>query len=207
MLSQIRPAIVALLMLTLVTGVLYPLAVTGIAVVAFPHQAGGSIIVAANGKAVGSSLIGQFFDDPCYFWPRPSATVPVAYTAFNGENGTSSTGSNQGPTNPALVQAVKKRADALRKADPTNPKPIPVDLVTASASGLDPHISPAAADYQVARVARARGMSEDNLRQLVTSHTEGRQLEALGEPRVNVLELNLALDRARTPATNPAEKP
>jgi K+-transporting ATPase ATPase C chain len=205
--SQIRPAIVALLLLTLVTGVLYPLAVTGIAAVAFPHQAGGSVIVTPDGKAVGSSLIGQSFDDPRYFWPRPSATAPIPYTAFNGEKGTSSTGSNQGPTNPALIQSVKDRFEALHKADPTNTAAIPVDLVTASASGLDPHISPAAAEYQVPRVARARGMSENSLRQLVATHTEGRQLGVLGEPRVNVLELNLALDRAGSPATNPAEKP
>jgi K+-transporting ATPase ATPase C chain len=169
------------------------LVVTGIAQVAFPVQANGSLIL-VDGQAVGSELIGQAFDAPEYFWGRLSATGTFAYNAFNADNLTASSGSNYGPLNPALFEAAQARIDALRAADPGNTAPIPVDLVTASASGLDPHISPAAALYQVSRVARARGLSEDQVRALVDEHTEGRQLGFLGEPRVNVLKLNLALD-------------
>ena len=187
MLSQLRPALMVLLLLTLVTGVAYPLLVTGIAQAVFPSQARGSLIV-KDGKIVGSRLIGQPFDDPKYFWSRPSATSPFA------DNAGSSSGSNLSPTNPDLVKAVQGRVDALRAADPGNTAPVPVDLVTASGSGLDPHISPAAAIYQVARVAKARKLDPEAVRQLVERHTEGRSLGFLGEPRVNVLALNLALD-------------
>ena len=187
MTKQLRPAILALLLLTLLTGVIYPLVVTGIAQVVFPNQANGSVIT-VGGKAVGSQLIGQPFDDPKYFWGRPSATSPYPYNATN------SSGSNIGPTNPALVSGVADRIKALQAADPGNQQPIPADLVTASGSGLDPDISVAAALYQVSRVAKARGMTEDRLTQLVNQYTEGRQLGILGEPRVNVLKLNLALD-------------
>jgi K+-transporting ATPase ATPase C chain len=180
-----------LVMLTVVTGIAYPLVITGIAQVAFPHAANGSLIV-VNGKTLGSELIGQPFDDPKYFWSRPSATSPQPY------NGASSSGSNQGPRNPALADAVKDRIKALRDADPGNTSPVPVDLVTASGSGLDPHISVAAADYQGARVGKARGMAPERVRDLVERATEGRTLGILGEPRVNVLALNLALDRAGT---------
>jgi K+-transporting ATPase ATPase C chain len=187
MLKEIRPAVVSFLLLTLLTGIAYPLVVTGISQGLMPAQANGSLIM-KDGKPVGSSLIGQAFSDPKYFWGRPSATGPVA------NNAGASSGSNLGPTNPALMDAVKGRVQALRDADPGNTKPVPVDLVTASASGLDPHISPAAAEYQLARVARVRNLDPDALRKLVTEHTEGRQFGILGEPRVNVLELNLALD-------------
>ena len=190
MLSQLRPALVLLGLLTLLTGVAYPLFVTGVAQAAFPRQANGSLIM-MDGKAVGSSLIGQPFDDAKYFWSRPSATGPAPY------NAQASTASNLGPTNPALTDAVKQRIEALEKADPDNHQPVPVDLVTASGSGLDPHISLAAADYQARRVARTRGLSEDRVRALVAAHTEGRSLAVLGEPGVNVLELNLALDAAK----------
>jgi K+-transporting ATPase ATPase C chain len=195
MLANLRAAIVSLLMLTLVTGVVYPLLVTGIAQAAFPHQASGSLVT-RDGRAVGSELVGQSFDDPKYFWGRLSATSdasgkPLPY------NGAASTGSNLGPTNPALLDAVKARIDALRAADPGNPAAVPVDLVTSSASGLDPDISPAAALYQVRRVARARGLGEDVVRGIVAEHTRGRTLGVLGEPRVNVLALNLALDAPR----------
>jgi K+-transporting ATPase ATPase C chain len=193
MLSQLKPALVLLVILSAITGVVYPLVVTGIAQVAFPVQANGSLIL-VDGQAVGSELIGQAFDAPEYFWGRLSATGTFAYNAFNADNLTASSGSNYGPLNPALFEAAQARIDALRAADPGNTAPIPVDLVTASASGLDPHISPAAALYQVSRVARARGLSEDQVRALVDEHTEGRQLGFLGEPRVNVLKLNLALD-------------
>lgn len=193
MYSQFRPAIVSLILLTLITGLIYPLVVTGIAQVVFPHQANGSLIV-KDGKAVGSELIGQSFDDPKYFWGRLSATGTFPYNAFNAENLTGSSGSNYGPLNPALMDAVQARIDALKAADPENTAPIPVDLVTASGSGLDPHISVAAALYQVARVARERGLSEEQVRQLIDQNTEGRQFGFLGEPRVNVLKLNLALD-------------
>lgn len=194
MLKQLRPAIVALLFLTLITGVIYPLVVTGIAQVLFPNQANGSIIY-DNGKPVGSSLIGQQFDDPKYFWGRLSDTGDFPYNAFNAQTLTGSSGSNYGPLNPALTKAAQDRIDALKAADPTNSAPIPVDLVTASGSGLDPQISVAAAYYQVHRVAVARGLTEAVVKALVDKYTEGRQLGFLGEPRVNVLELNLALDK------------
>jgi K+-transporting ATPase ATPase C chain len=185
--EQIRPALMILLILTVLTGLVYPLAVTGMAQLFFPEQANGSLIV-HNGKVIGSKLIGQYFDRPEYFWSRPSATSPFPY------NAAASGGSNLGPTNPALIEAVKARVAALRAADPGNELPIPVDLVTASGSGLDPHISPAAALYQLKRVARARGLDENTVLTLVTQHTEGRQFGFLGEPRVNVLQLNLAID-------------
>jgi K+-transporting ATPase ATPase C chain len=191
--SQFRPALVSLLLLTLLTGLAYPLLVTGIAQVVFPRQANGSLIV-QNGQVVGSALIGQSFDDPKYFWGRLSATGTVPYNAFNAKSLTASAGSNYGPLNPALLQAVQGRIDALKTADPTNTLPIPVDLVTASASGLDPHISPAAAAYQLDRVARARGLDPAVVQKLIDQNTQGRDLGILGEPRVNVLELNLALD-------------
>lgn len=196
MTSQIRPALVSLVLFTLLTGLIYPLVVTGIAQLAFPQQANGSLIE-QDGQVVGSELIGQPFDDPGYFWGRLSATGTFAYNAFNADNLTGSSGSNYGPLNPALFEMVKGRIAALQAADPDNTAPIPVDLVTASASGLDPHISIAAALYQLPRVATARGMSEAELRELVDQFTEGRQLGFLGEPRVNVLRLNLALDSAR----------
>ena len=185
--SQLRSALVTLALLTILTGVIYPLIVTGIAQAVFPRQANGSLIV-KDGKAIGSELIGQPFDDPIYFWGRLSATAPFPY------NAAASSGSNYGPTNPALIEMVQGRIDALKASDPNNSRSIPVDLVTASGSGLDPHISPAAADYQVSRVARARGLDEAAVRQLVAQYTQGRDLGVLGEPRVNVLELNLALD-------------
>ncbi len=185
--TQLRPALVSLAALTLITGLLYPLVVTGIAQVLFPRQANGSLIL-IDGKPVGSSLIGQPFDAPKYFWSRLSATSPFPY------NAAASSGSNLSPTNDTLINAVQARIDALKIADPDNPLPLPVDLVTASGSGLDPHISPASAAYQVRRVARVRGMEEAVVLQLVSQHTEGRQLGILGEPRVNVLALNLALD-------------
>src|SRR5689334_5483930 len=196
-LKQLRPAIAALAILTLITGVIYPLVVTGLAQAIFPYQANGSIILGKDGKPLGSALIGQQFDDPKYFWGRLSATGPVPYTAFNAEKLTGSSGSNYGPLNPALKDAVQARIDALKAADPGNTAPIPVDLVTASGSGLDPHISPAAAVYQVGRVAKARNLDKAQVRALVAQYTEGRQLGLLGEPRVNVLELNLALDGLR----------
>ncbi len=185
--AQIRPALMALLMFTLLTGIIYPLVVTGIAQVVFPHQANGSLIV-KNGKPLGSELIGQSFDDPKYFWGRLSATGPYPY------NAAASSGSNLGPSNPALMAAIQARVTALKSADPGNTQPIPVDLVTASGSGLDPDISVAAALYQVPRVARLRAMSESAVRAIVNQYTQGRQFGFLGEPRVNVLELNLALD-------------
>lgn len=185
--TLLRPALSLFVLLSTVTGLAYPLAVTGVAGAAFPEQAAGSLIL-KDGKPVGSSLIGQNFSDPKHFWGRPSATAPQPY------NASASSGSNQGPLNPALVEAVKGRIDALRATDPANGTPIPADLVTASASGLDPHISPAAAMWQVGRIAKARHLPEAQLSALVAAHTEGRQWGLLGEPRVNVLKLNLALD-------------
>jgi K+-transporting ATPase ATPase C chain len=193
MISQLRPAFFMLLIFTLITGVIYPLVVTGIAQAAFQHQANGSLIV-IDGKTYGSELIGQQFDDPKYFWGRLSATGAFPYNAYNAETLTGSSGSNYGPLNPALLDMVQGRVDALKAADPDNIAPIPVDLVTASGSGLDPHISVAAALYQVQHVAQARGLSDEAMKALVDKYTEGRQLGFLGEPRVNVLLLNLALD-------------
>jgi potassium-transporting ATPase KdpC subunit len=193
MLKQLRPALVSLALLTIIAGGIYPLIVTALGQVLFPAQANGSLIV-QNGQAVGSTLIGQNFDDPKYFWGRLSATSPVPYSAFNAVTLTASSGSNYGPLNPALVDAVKARIDALKAVDPDNNADIPVDLVTASASGLDPHISPAAAQYQVNRVAKARGLDAATVQRLVDDNTEGRTFGFLGEPRVNVLRLNLALD-------------
>jgi potassium-transporting ATPase KdpC subunit len=191
--TQFRPALVMLVIMSLITGVVYPLIVTAIAQFAFPQQANGSLVVIGH-KAYGSDLIGQQFDDPKYFWGRLSATGDFPYNAFNADTLTGSSGSNYGPLNPALVQMVQSRVAALRAADPDNTLPIPVDLVTASGSGLDPHISVAAALYQVHRVAQARGMSETAVQALLVEYTEGRQFGFLGELRVNVLLLNLALD-------------
>ncbi|HYL88466.1 MAG TPA: potassium-transporting ATPase subunit KdpC [Burkholderiales bacterium] len=190
MLQTTLQSIRALLVFTIITGVAYPLVVTGIAQVAFKDKANGSLIE-KDGKVLGSRLIGQPFSDPKYFWSRGSATSPQPY------NGASSSGSNLGPTNPALKEAVEGRVNALRDAGGDASKPIPVDLVTASGSGLDPHISPAAAQYQIARVAKARSLPEAKVKELVERYTEGRSLGVLGEPRVNVLELNLALDAAK----------
>jgi K+-transporting ATPase ATPase C chain len=184
---QLRPALVLLFLLTVLTGVVYPVLVTVVAQTAFAHEANGSLVYRGT-DVTGSALIGQPFDDPRYFWGRLSATAPFAY------NAAASSGSNLGPLNPALVDAVKARVDALREADPDNHAPIPVDLVTASGSGLDPHVSPAAAQWQVPRVARARGLDPATVDALVTRHTEPRQWGFLGEARVNVLALNLALD-------------
>jgi K+-transporting ATPase ATPase C chain len=194
MFRQFRPAVMSLLVLTLITGIVYPLMVTAVAQVFFPRRANGSLIPSGESKFAGSELIGQSFDAPGYFWGRLSATSPVPYTAFNGSKMTGSSGSNYGPLNPALIAASQARIDALRKADPGNEAPIPVDLITASGSGLDPHISPAAALYQASRVAGARKLNESAVRNLIEEHTEGRQFGLLGEPRVNVLKLNLALD-------------
>lgn len=193
MLRQLRPALMSLALLTLITGGLYPAIVTLLGQALFPAEANGSLIM-RGGQPVGSALIGQNFDDPKYFWGRPSATTPTPYTAFDAVTLTGSSGSNYGPLNPALMDVVRTRIDALRTADPDNTAPIPVDLVTSSASGLDPHISPAAAQYQVRRVARARGLPVNVVQRLVDDYTEGRTLGFLGEPRVNVLRLNLALD-------------
>ncbi len=185
--SLVRPALMLLLVFTVLLGIVYPAVMTGVSRVLFPARASGSLVREGD-RVVGSSLIGQPFDDPRYFWGRRSATGPVPY------NAAASTGSNQGPSNPALHDAVAARIDALRAADPGNDALVPIDLVTASGSGLDPHISPAAAYYQVARVARARGLSELRVRALVDAAVEGRTLGMIGEPRVNVLRLNLALD-------------
>jgi K+-transporting ATPase ATPase C chain len=185
---MIRNAFMSLFLFTIIAGFIYPMTVTGIARLFFPYRANGSIVV-ASGRPIGSVLIGQEFEDPGHFWGRPSATTPYPY------NGGSSSGSNLGPNNPDLVKAVQARIQALRSADPSNEQKIPVDLVTASASGLDPHISPAAARYQAGRVASSRGLSEEKVRSLVAYYTEDRQFGILGEPRVNVFELNLALDR------------
>jgi K+-transporting ATPase ATPase C chain len=187
MFAHLRAATMMLLLLTALTGLIYPVVVTGIAQLVFPHQANGSLIM-KDGKPVGSELIGQPFDDPKYFWSRPSGTSPFPYNAG------ASSGSNLGPTNPDLLKAVGDRVETLKKADPENRTAVPVDLVTASGSGLDPHITPAAALYQVPRVAKARGVREDRLRALIADHTEGRTFGILGEPGVNVLKLNLALD-------------
>ncbi len=187
MLRQLRIGVVLLVFFTVLTGIVYPFFVTGIAQTAFHHQAGGSLID-GNGTNIGSELIGQPFSEPGYFWGRPSATAPLPY------NGAASSGSNHGPLNPALTEAVQARIEALQAADPANSQPIPVDLVTSSASGLDPDISIAAALYQVPRVARYRGLSVEQVYDLVNSSAEGRQFGILGEPRVNVLRLNLALD-------------
>jgi len=185
--KQLKPAFLSLLVFTILTGVVYPLVVTGLAQLVFPSQANGSLIV-KDGTVVGSTLIGQPFDDPKYFWSRPSATSPQSY------NGTASSGSNLGPLSDDLASAVKDRIAALRAADPGNTAPVPIDLVTASGSGLDPHISPAAAGFQAARVARVRGIPEATVLDLVAKHTRGRQLGFLGEAVVDVLPLNLALD-------------
>lgn len=190
--TQFRPALTLFVLLSALTGIVYPLAVTGVARLAFADQAGGSLLV-KDGKPVGSSLIGQSFSDPKYFWSRPSATGPMVYNAAN------SSGSNQGPLNPALMDGVKARLQALKAADPGNEAVVPVDLITASASGLDPHITPAAAEYQAARVARARGISPELVKSLIDRHTEGRLLGVFGEVRVNVLELNLDLDQSARP--------
>jgi len=187
MFRQLRPVLMVFLLLTVATGIIYPLLVTGVAQLAFPERANGSLIRREGGYA-GSELIGQPFDDPKYFWGRLSATADFPY------NSASSSGSNLGPSNPALVEAVKARVEALQKADPGNKSSIPIDLVTSSGSGLDPHITAAAALYQAPRVARARGLSEEQIRRLLDQFSEGRQWGFLGEPRVNVLKLNLALD-------------
>jgi K+-transporting ATPase ATPase C chain len=189
----LRPALAVFVVLSLLTGLAYPLLTTGVAQGLFPHQANGSLVTDSAGRVVGSELIGQAFTDPKHFWGRPSATGPMAYNAG------ASTGSNLGPSNPALHDAVKARIEALRVADPGNTSAVPVDLVTASGSGLDPHISRAAADYQAGRVARVRGLPEAEVRSLVEQHTEGRALGFVGEPRVNVLKLNLALDALKRP--------
>jgi len=187
---QLKFSIIFLVIFTVIAGVIYPFAVTGIAQIAFRHQAQGSLIE-EGGKTVGSDLIGQPYSDPKYFWGRLSATSPYPY------NAAASSGSNLGPSNPALRDAVQARVDALKAADPGNDSPIPIDLVTASASGLDPNISIGAADYQVSRVARLRGLTMDRVETLVRTFTEGRQFGFLGEPRVNVLKLNRALDQLR----------
>ena len=210
MLQHVRAAVVSLALLTAITGVAYPVVVTGIARVAFPVQAAGTLL-RKDGKVVGSRLLGQPFDDPKYFWGRLSATSPVPYTAFNADKGTGSTGSNLGPLNPALLDAVKGRIQALKDADAqvgaTSTSNVPVDLVTASGSGLDPHISPAAALFQAPRVAKVRGLSAERLAALIAQHTEGRVLGILGEPRVNVLQLNLALDEIAGPSSPAALSP
>jgi K+-transporting ATPase ATPase C chain len=189
--AQLRPAFLMLVLLTVVTGIAYPVAVTAVSQLAFPARANGSLLI-VDGHAVGSSLIGQPFDDPRYFWGRLSATSPVGF------NGAASSGSNLGPMSDGLLDAARTRREALRAADPGNIAPVPVDLVTASGSGLDPHISPAAARYQVARVARVRGVAADRVAALVEGMTEGRTFGVLGEPRVNVLALNRALDGLAT---------
>ena len=188
--NLLRPALVLLVLFSALTGLVYPLLVTGVAQAAFPLQAAGNLIE-RDGVVVGSKLIGQNFSAPIHFWGRPSATSPMPY------NATSSSGSNQGPLNPALAQAVQERIAALRAADPGNLQPVPSDLVTASSSGLDPHISVAAAQYQVVRVARERHLPLAQVQTLIETHTEARDLAVLGEARINVLKLNLALDAQR----------
>lgn len=190
MFTMVRNAFMSLLLFTIITGFIYPLAVTGIAQAIFPHQSNGSIIM-KNGKPIGSALIGQQFDDPKYFWGRPSATGPYPY------NGGASSGSNRGTNHPDLVQSVQGRIDALHASEQPNTRPIPVDLVTASGSGLDPHISPAAAEYQTARVAKTRGIDEAKVRAMIAAYTEPRQFGIFGEPVINVLKLNLALDELK----------
>jgi len=185
--QQIKPAILVFIILSLITGIIYPLCVTGVARVLFRDKASGSLIY-SNGKSIGSALIGQSFDDPKYFWGRLSATLPVSF------NAASSSGSNVGPMNSVLIKTVKKRIIALKSSDPGNSNPIPVDLVTSSASGLDPHISLSAAYYQVPRIARIRGLFQEQVKAIINAHISGRFLGVLGEPVVNVLELNLALD-------------
>jgi K+-transporting ATPase ATPase C chain len=187
-LRLIRPALSLFIVMTCLLGIAYPLLITGLARLAFPHQATGSLLY-QGGKPVGSALIGQHFSDSKYFWGRPSATTPQPY------NGLASGGSNLGPLNPALIEQVRGRVKALLAADPAASAPVPVDLVTTSASGLDPDISPAGALYQIARIARARGMAPANLEKLVTEHEQGKLLGLIGERRINVLELNLALDQ------------
>ena len=187
MFAQLIPALRMLVVMSVLTGVVYPLVVNGLAQAAFSRAANGSLI-AEDGKTLGSNLIGQPFDDPKYFWSRPSATAPQPYNAM------ASSGSNQGPRNPALADAVKDRIKALRDADPGNAAVVPVDLVTASGSGLDPHISVAAAEYQLGRIAKARGLAAEEVHRLLAESTEGRTFGVLGEPRVNVLKLNIALD-------------
>ncbi len=188
--TYLKPAAMLLLLFTLLTGAIYPALVTLLSQLIFPEQANGSLLKDKAGQAVGSALIGQTFSDPKYFWSRPSATSPYSYNAG------ASSGSNLGPTNPALTEAVAARIQALKAADPENQTPVPVDLITASGSGLDPHISLAAADYQLQRIAKVRKISEAKVRDLVTANTEGRHWAVFGEPRVNVLKLNLALDQA-----------
>jgi K+-transporting ATPase ATPase C chain len=190
MIRILRQATVSIVVFTVITGVIYPLVVTGVAQLVFPHQANGSLLI-DNGKTVGSSLIGQSFSSPKYFWARPSATSPMPYNAAN------SSGSNLGPLNPALTENVKARITQLKAADAASKQAVPVDLVTASGSGLDPDISPAAAEYQVSRVAKTRNIDESQVRKLIAEYTRDRQLGILGEPRVNVLELNLALDNLK----------
>lgn len=193
MISQLKPAIVLFAILTVITGIIYPGTVTALAQLLFSHRANGSLISDEKGNPVGSERIGQSFSNPKYFWGRPSATASYPY------NGGASSGSNLGPNNPALADTVKARVQALQEADPGNTTPVPVDLVTASGSGLDPHISPAAAAYQVSRVAKARHLDKKQIQDLIAAHTEGRQWLVLGEPRVNVLQLNLALDALEQP--------
>jgi K+-transporting ATPase ATPase C chain len=196
MIAQLKPALVFFALFAVVTGVLYPAAVTGLAQAIFPAQANGSIIE-INGKLYGSALIGQGFSEPKYFWPRPSATAGHAYNAFDPTRLTGSSGSNLGPLSQSLIDSVRQRVATLRAADPTQTDPIPVDLVTASASGLDPHISLASAYYQIPRVAQARGLSTAQVGSLVDRYTTERQFSVLGEPIVNVLLLNLALDEIK----------
>jgi len=191
MIKHFKPAIILFFIFSVLTGVIYPAVVTGLAQLLFPRQANGNLITDGSGKTIGSDLIGQTFSNPGHFWGRPSATGPFPYNAG------ASSGSNLGPTNPALVDAVKARIEALKAADPDNKALVPVDLITASGSGLDPHISPAAAEYQINRVAKARNIAPAKLRELVQAHTEGRQWGLFGEPRVNVLNLNLALEAMR----------
>jgi K+-transporting ATPase ATPase C chain len=196
--TQLRPALVTFMLLTLLTGLVYPLLVTGIAQIAMPNQANGSLVTRSGGMVIGSNLIGQNFTDPRYFWGRPSATAGAPYAAYDPQALTGSSGSNLGPLSADLRKAVEERIAALRAADPSNPAAIPADLVTASASGLDPDISIAGALYQAARVARARGIDEATVRGLIAKGTQGRWLGFFGEPRVNVLALNLALDKPQS---------